>query len=50
MFTNGAGKAYTINRSILGFAGWYATSTVPCMLVVDSAREGREMTSFGTTV
>ena len=47
-FTNGVGKAYTTNQAILGFAGWYASSTVPCMLVVDSRRDGREMTSFGT--
>jgi hypothetical protein len=48
-FQNGVGKAYTTNQAILRFAGWYASSTVPCMLTVDSARSGREMTSFGTT-
>jgi len=48
-FQNGVGKAYTASTAILRFAGWYATSTVPCMLTVDSSRGGREMTSFGTT-
>ena len=48
-FQNGVGKAYMTNQAIIRFGGWYASSTVPCMLTVDSVRDGREMTSFGTT-